>query len=155
MNEQNVLEQIQDALASADPRQRKAEKVAEAIRKAGHYRWVGIYEVDAKDIALVGWNGRGEPAYPHFPASKGLCGSAVASRKTVLVGDVTKDPRYLTTFGNTQSEIVVPVLDPQTSAVLALIDVESEKLNAFTSEDQHMLENCTAAITKLMNRARQ
>jgi L-methionine (R)-S-oxide reductase len=149
MNEQKVLEQIRDALASTDTRQQKAERISEAIRKAGPYRWVGIYEVDSKDITVVGWSGQGEPAYPHFPASKGLCGSAVASRKTVLVGDVTKDPRYLTTFGSTRSEIVIPVVRPETGSVVALIDAESERLNAFASEDQILLEKCAAAISEI------
>jgi L-methionine (R)-S-oxide reductase len=149
MNEQKVLEQIHEALASTDSRQQKVERIAEAIRKAGPYRWVGIYEVDSKDITIVGWSGQGEPAYPHFPASKGLCGSAVASRKTVLVGDVTKDPRYLTTFGSTRSEIVIPVVRLETGSVVALIDAESERMNAFTSEDQILLEKCAAAISEI------
>jgi len=149
MNEQKVLEQIHEALASTDTRQRKAERISEIIRKAGPYRWVGIYEVDSKDITVVGWSGQGEPAYPHFPASKGLCGSAVASRKTVLVGDVTKDPRYLTTFGSTRSEIVIPVIRKDNGSVVALIDAESERLNAFTNEDQILLEKCAATISEI------
>ena len=48
-----------------------------------------------------------------------------------MVADVHKDPRYLPTFGSTQSEIVVPVIT-ESEKVVGLIDVESEKLNAFT-----------------------
>ncbi len=39
-----------------------------------------------------------------FPVTQGLSGAAVASGETVVVGDVSKDPRYLTAFGSTRSE---------------------------------------------------
>src|SRR6266567_5670862 len=41
------------------------------------------------------------------------------------------DPRYLTAFGNTLSEIIIPVLDEKSSVVVGTIDVESEQANAF------------------------
>ena len=50
-----------------------------------------------------------------------------------MVADVHKDPRYLPTFGSTQSEIVVPIMDEH-GQVVGMIDVESEKLNAFTKK---------------------
>ena len=68
------------------------------------------------------------------------------SADTVLADDVTKDPRYLTTFSTTQSEIVVPVLDQETQAVLGLIDVESERANAFTEEDSVFLGECATVL---------
>jgi len=44
---------------------------------------------------------------------------------------VRNDPRYLTAFGNTLSEIIIPVLDEKNGAVVGTIDVESERANAF------------------------
>jgi len=52
-------------------------------------------------------------------------------RKTVNVGDVVADGRYLTAFGTTKSEIIVPVLDGGGENVVGTIDVESEKPNRF------------------------
>lgn len=66
-----------------------------------------------------------------------------------MVGDVTQDPRYLTTLGSTRSEIIVPILHPVTRAILGLIDVESERVNAFTQDDRAFLEKCASSPSRL------
>jgi GAF domain-containing protein len=113
--------------------------MAERIRESGDYRWVGIYAVGRHEISVIGWSGPAAPAHPRFPKDRGLCGAAVASGSTVLANDVAKDPRYLETLENTRSEIVVPV-KRSTGEVVALIDVESERFDAFGIEDQRRLE---------------
>ena len=140
-----AIEEIRAVLA--DPVAENAfSRVAELIRSARDYSSVGIYRVNAGGIAIMSWSGPGEPANPQFPASHGLGGEAVRSAETVLADDVTKDPRYLTTFSTTQSEIVVPVLHQETQAVLGLIDVESERVNAFTEEDSVFLGECATLL---------
>lgn len=115
-------------------------RMAERIREAGRYRWVGIYAVGRQEISVIGWSGPAAPAHPRFPKDRGLCGAAAASGTTVLVNDVAKDPRYLDTLSSTRSEIVVPVKRP-TGEVVALIDVESDRSDAFGSEDERRLED--------------
>jgi len=127
----------------------KARRIAAAIRQMGPYRWVGIYDVSPEEIRVIAWSGPDAPAHPRFPASQGLCGAAVQGRTTVAVGDVTEDPRYLTTLGTTRSEIVVPALGQPTGPVVGLLDVESELLNAFGEEDRLRLEECAAALRPL------
>ena len=144
-----LLDELGRALRSGDGRKATAERIAETIRSAGDYRWVGIYEVSGEEIAVIGWSGPGEPAYPRFPITQGLSGTAVSSGEAVVVGDVTTDPRYLTAFGSTRSEIIVPVIEPATGKVVGTIDVESEHKNAFTDVDRATLERCAAAIADL------
>ncbi|HEV8610963.1 MAG TPA: GAF domain-containing protein [Thermoanaerobaculia bacterium] len=127
----------------------EAGRVAEQIRKAGDYRWVGIYEVGPEEISVVGWSGPEAPAHPRFPKEQGLCGAAAASGKTVVVEDVTKDPRYLTTLGSTRSEIVVPVKRAG-GEVVGLIDVESEHVDAFTPLDVRLLEASAGPVARLL-----
>jgi GAF domain-containing protein len=111
---------------------------AARIRRDGGYRWVGIYEVTDGEIAIAGWDGPNEPAYPRFPRTQGLCGAAVETGETVVVGDVASDPRYLTTFASTRSEIVVPIL--RAGAVVGVLDVESDRSEAFGHDDRAQLE---------------
>ncbi len=144
-----VLDGIDAALASDQGRAEKAVRVAALIRRAGAYRWVGVYEVTDHEIAAVGWSGPGAPAHPRFPVTQGLSGAAVASRRAVVVGDVTADPRYLTAFSSTRSEAIVPVVDPATGAVVGTLDVESAERDAFTDTDQQALERCAAALRGL------
>jgi GAF domain-containing protein len=134
------------ATAAQDPA--AASHIAERIRSARGYRWVGLYAVGPEEIAAMAWTGSEPPAFARFPRTQGLCGATVAARAVVNVGDVRNDPRYLTTFGSTRSEIVVPVLDAA-GEVVGLVDVESERANAFTENDARFLERCAEAIGRL------
>lgn len=145
----NVLGQIRMTAAGADDRAVRAKRLAELVRKLGDYRWVGVYDVDAETVSIIGWNGPGAPAHPTFPASRGLTGAAIKERKAVNVGDVRGDPRYLSSFSDTISEIIVPVLDPSGERVIGTVVVESERANAFGPSDQRMIEQCAQAALPL------
>ena len=123
--------------------------MAEMIRAACDYRWVGIYKIVRGDFVIVGKTGKCPPAYPRFPTTQGLAATAVESKQSVMVADVHKDPRYLPTFGSTMSEIVVPIISESGRAV-GLIDVESEKLNAFTEKDREFLERAAALLARAL-----
>lgn len=144
-----TLERLRTILSFSGDRVGKARRIAAAIRGAGGFRWVGIYDVTPAEITVIAWSGPGPPEFPRFPAGQGLCGAAVASRSTVVIPDVSKDSRYLTTLGSTRSEIVVPVLDSDHAAVRGLIDVESERVNAFGAGEARRLEECAAALRPL------
>jgi GAF domain-containing protein len=103
-----------------------------------------LYDVIADEIAVIAWEGPEPPTYPRFPVSKGLNGAAVASKRAVIVRDVANDPRYLTTIGGTRGEMIYPVL--RSATVVGTIDVESEKLNAFSGEDESLLAACAPAL---------
>jgi GAF domain-containing protein len=135
-------------LESQQDRKEKARLIAEKIKSAKGYSWVGLYDVTEKDIHLIGYAGRTEPTFSSFPNDKGLNGRANLEKKTVIVNDIDKDEDYLLTFSNTQSEIVVPVLVGN-KEVKGTIDVEDEKENAFNNEDAAFLEECAAAIQSL------
>lgn len=149
MNRDSVLRQITDVINSATDRTSKVRRIAEAIRLAGHYRWVGIYDVCEREIAIIAWSGTGAPAHPRFPVTQGLSGHAVSSRSTVISNDVAHDPRYLTAFGSTQSEIIVPIIEPESQRVVGTLDVESERKGAFTEADRERLEEYARALAGL------
>jgi L-methionine (R)-S-oxide reductase len=86
--------------------------------------------------------------------TQGLSGAAVASRRAVVVNDVTADPRYLTAFASTLSEAIVPVVDPGTGMVVGTLDVEGAERDAFTDADRQALERCAAALTGLFESVR-
>jgi L-methionine (R)-S-oxide reductase len=144
-----ILKRLREILAIPGDRVGRARRIAAAIRDTGGYRWVGIYDVSPEEIAVLAWSGPEAPAHPRFPASQGLCGASAASRATVAVGDVSRDPRYLATLGTTRSEIVVPILDPDAGRAVGLLDVESDLLDAFGQEDRRCLEECAAALAPL------
>ena len=144
----NTLNQIRSTAMGGGSRAEKAKHLAEGIRKLGAYRWVGIYDVGAEEVSILAWSGPGAPEFAKFPVDKGLTGAAISEKKTVIAGDVRNDARYLTAFGSTLSEIVVPVLSPG-GGVIGTVDVESDRANAFTERDGEMIKECIAAALPL------
>jgi L-methionine (R)-S-oxide reductase len=143
-------DQLQTILALNADRLVKAKLITEAIRRAGAYRWVGIYDVNVRlgTVTNIAWSGPNAPAYPVFPITKGLTSRAITARKTVNVGDVANDSRYLTALDSTRAEIIVPVLDAAGDHVIGTIDVESEHLNAFDFKAQALLEESAHLLRK-------
>lgn len=144
-----ITNSIAPVLCSKIDRREKARKIADSIRNLRGYRWVGLYDVGPELVSIIAYSGSGAPAYPQFPITQGLTGAAIREKKTIVVGDVRNDPRYLTAFGSTRSEIIIPVFDGKTGAVVGTIDVESELPNAFSGEDQRMLEDYAKVTSPL------
>jgi putative methionine-R-sulfoxide reductase with GAF domain len=146
---EETLSKIRSAASNAGARAERAQQIADVVRALGPYRWLGVYDVSAELVSIIAWSGPGAPAYPTFPVTKGLTSSAIRQKSAVVVGDVRSDPRYLTAFGSTLSEIIIPILDPQDSRVIGTIDVESERANAFSDVDRKRLEECADAALAL------
>ena len=126
----------------------KAQRAVALIRKLGPYRWAGLYDVLAAEIAVIAWDGPEAPTYPRFPVTRGLNGACVSSRRPVVAQDVANDPRYLTTIGGTRGEMIQPVMS-ESGVVVGTIDVESELANAFSSRDEELLALCAQHIAWL------
>jgi putative methionine-R-sulfoxide reductase with GAF domain len=127
----------------------RARQIADAIRALGSCRWVGVYDVSAEWVSIIAWSGPGAPAYPTFLVTKRLRSSALREKVAVVVGDVPSDPRFLTAFGSTLSEIIIAILHPRDGRVVGTIDVESERANAFSDADRKNLEECALAALAL------
>jgi L-methionine (R)-S-oxide reductase len=149
-----LLANLERIVATARNRQASLEEAAVLIRSSGNYRWVGLYDVDheAGLVRNVTWSGPGAPEYPVFLLTKGLTSAAVAEKQIVNVGDVSADARYLTAFGSTRSEMIVPVFDAEGMKVVRTIDAESEQPNAFNEDIQELFEACSLVIRPLFSR---
>ena len=144
---------LRSLAARSGTRVQKAQEAVALIRAIGAYRWAGLYDVSvsASEIAVVAWDGPDAPTHPRFPISKGLNGAAVASKRTVIVQDVARDPRYLTTIGGTRGEMIQPVIG-DSGAVVGTIDVESDRVNAFSVRDEELLALCAESLKWLWER---
>jgi GAF domain-containing protein len=129
---------------------KRMTQLAEMIRAARGYRWLAVYKIIKDEFVILAETGSEPPAYPRFPISQGLCGAALDLGKPIIVGDVHKDPRYLPTFHTTRSEIVVPMRNEHRH-ILGILDVESDKLNAFGDEDRQFLERAGGLIAHCLH----
>ena len=143
----SALERIRAIAASADLRKLRARSIAEAIREAGEYHWVGLYDVTASRVEAIAWTGDQRPAYPVFPTTRGLTGAAIAAGEPLIVPDVSRDPRYLRTLPGSRAEAIFPVAVE--GAIVGTIDVESDRTDAFTSRDEQFLRECAQAVVSL------
>lgn len=103
----------------------------------GHL-WTGFYRVVAPDLLCVGPY-QGTLGCLEIPFGKGVCGAAAKERRTVVVPDVHAFPGHITCDARSRSEIVVPVLDAS-GALLAVLDIDSDRPAAFDDEDRRRLE---------------
>jgi GAF domain-containing protein len=125
---------------TADP-QRTVDCLYENVAR---YSWVGIYVLDRTELVLGPWRGPKATEHLRIPIGQGICGAAAASGETEIVADVNADPRYLSCFGSTRSEIVVPI--HYGGSVVGEIDIDSDRPNAFDDRDRAFLEQVAALI---------
>jgi L-methionine (R)-S-oxide reductase len=111
------------------------------------YNWVGFYmlEPEAKPpmLALEAFVGAMTP-HTRIPLNQGICGAAASSGKTIVVDDVSKDPRYLACSLETKSEIVVPIFIKD--QVAGELDIDSHFPAAFGLEDQKLVQYCAEVV---------
>jgi L-methionine (R)-S-oxide reductase len=135
------LEALRQLATGPGSRADKARDAIRLIRALGAYRWAGLYDVSATELVVLAWDGPEPPTHPRFPVTKGLNGAAVSTRTPVVVQDVTADSRYLTTIGGTRGEMIQPIV-AESGRVVGTIDVESDRVNAFSERDQALLAQC-------------
>jgi GAF domain-containing protein len=111
------------------------------------YNWVGFYMLEPGAnppmLVLGAFEGATTP-HTRIPLNQGICGAAASSGQTVIVDDVSKDPRYLACSLETKSEIVVPVFAHD--RVVGELDIDSHFPAAFTPEHQHLVQYCAMLV---------
>jgi GAF domain-containing protein len=109
------------------------------VHHAFDHLWTGFYRVAVPGQLLRVGPYQGSLGCLDIAFGQGVCGIAAAEMKTVIVPDVDKFPGHITCDSRSRSEIVVPVVDGQ-GDLIAVLDVDSERLDAFRSEDKQGLE---------------
>ncbi|MEA2490800.1 MAG: L-methionine (R)-S-oxide reductase [Acidobacteriota bacterium] len=110
-----------------------------------HFYWTGFYRVCGDRLIVGPYIGTVGCLQIEF--GKGVCGTAAAEQRTVIVPDVTKFPGHIACDPNSRSEIVVPVFAPD-GVLVAVLDVDSDQLDAFDETDQVWLEKIVAIFAR-------
>ncbi|MBS1270996.1 MAG: Free methionine-R-sulfoxide reductase [Candidatus Marinimicrobia bacterium] len=114
------------------------------------FDWVGIYLAEDEILQLPETYYQGaEPDHKVIPFDEGICGASARSRETIVVDDVKSDPRYLACSIYTQSEIVVPII--KNGQLYGVLDLDSDTLAAFQSDEQSFLESAANLIADYFN----
>jgi L-methionine (R)-S-oxide reductase len=110
-----------------------------------HYFWTGFYRVCDDRLAVGPYIGTVGCLQIEF--GRGVCGAAAERGETIIVPDVQQFPGHIACDPNSKSEIVVPVFD-RDRTLIAVLDVDSDQLDAFDEEDREGLERIVALFAK-------
>lgn len=135
-----VLEGIDDEVAAM-------ATISSAVHNALHHLWTGFYRVAVPEKLLRVGPYQGTLGCLEIEFGRGVCGTAAATGKTVIVDDVAAFPGHITCDPRSRSEIVVPVFDPH-HGLLGVFDVDSDRPGAFDEQDRDGLEAILARFAR-------
>ncbi len=142
-----LIAEIDDALASLDGRDAALQSAMRLIAKhLPHYHWVGVYLLDGGVLNLGPYVGAATE-HKLIPVGHGVCGTAVAQNRNMVVEDVRTLENYIACSLETRSEIVVLIRDLNDERILGQIDADSHILDAFDTSDEQMLEQIALRLS--------
>ncbi len=118
--------------------------VAAALKQTLNFFWVGFYLVKGDELVLGPF--QGPIACTRIQKGKGVCGSSWELSKTIIVDDVDEFPGHIACSSLSKSEIVLPLI--KDGAIVAILDLDSDKIADFNAVDQKYLSNlCEWLVT--------
>lgn len=116
--------------------------VAALIHETFHFWWTGFYRVIGQELVLGPF--QGPVACMHIAYGRGVCGTAWQEQRSIVVSDVEQFKGHIACSSASKSEIVVPVW--KDDEIVAVLDIDSEKLATFDETDRIWLEKIVASI---------
>ncbi|MEO5691775.1 MAG: GAF domain-containing protein [Usitatibacter sp.] len=146
----DLLQQARALLeGERDPIANAANLAALVYQGLPDLNWAGFYFMKGGELVLGPFQGK--PACVRIAVGRGVCGTAVAHRKTQLVPDVNAFPGHIACDSASKSELVVPILGSRRSLpssasigggndVVGVLDLDSPSLNRFSESDAKTIE---------------
>lgn len=98
--------------------------------------WAGLYFLKGDQLVLGPFQGK--PACVRIPVGRGVCGSAIERKASILVEDVHAFPGHIACDAASRSELVVPII--RGAETIGVIDLDSPLPSRFDSDDQAGIE---------------
>ena len=143
---ENVVSRIEHLVASELPRDEVLRAAVSVLKQErAHYDWTGIYLLEGDTLVLHNYIGK-PTEHARIRVGQGVCGTAVAERANQVVGDVTELDNYLACSLETRSEIVVLIRSGD--SIFGQIDIDSDRVNAFTQDDESLLSRVADLLAR-------
>ncbi len=104
--------------------------------------WAGFYFLKGGELVVGPFQGK--PACVRIALGRGVCGTAAAERRTLLVPDVYEFPGHIACDAASRSEVVVPLLRGAT--LIGVLDIDSPLAGRFDGADARGLEAIASAF---------
>jgi len=143
---ERIRVQLEEQFAkTSDTTARMATAAALLHHKMPHFTWTGFYLLRNDELTVGPYQGT-IACLVLKPAHSGVCWAGVDRGTTIVVPDVQAFPGHIACDPRTRSEIVVPLRDGN-GGVIGVLDVDSERDDAFDDADRRGLEPIVAMIT--------
>jgi len=129
--------------AGADGRELLAEAVRRIEGASERFDWVGAYMLEDGELVLGPYVGA-PTDHVRIPVGRGVCGTAVAEDRDINVPDVREIGNYIACSVGTRSELVVLIREPGSGRVLGQLDLDSDRVAAFTEADEREIRAVAA-----------
>jgi L-methionine (R)-S-oxide reductase len=133
-----LLYKTDDSLA------RMSSVIALLHHKMDGFFWTGYYFLRGDKLVVGPY--QGPVACQELESGTGVCWTAVKGKKTIIVEDVHKFPGHIACDQRSNSEIVVPVFDPE-GTLFAVLDIDSTRYANFDDIDAGGLEMIVKMIS--------
>ena len=137
-----LAQQIAALAEDSQPLSTLANASALLYEALSDINWAGFYLASGDMLHLGPFQGR--TACTQIPFGRGVCGTAAATRQVQVVPDVQRFPGHIACSSASRSEIVVPVI--RDGKVVAVLDIDSDKLSEFDKMDAEYLEQLCAFL---------
>ena len=137
-----LVKQVESIIDPSLPLVSNLSNTAAVLFKMENINWAGFYIVQNDELVLGPF--QGDVACTRIPKGKGVCGTSLERKETVVVSDVNKFKGHIACSSLSKSEIVVPII--KNNEVKAVIDIDAPIFDRFHEEDKEILE----AISQLL-----
>ncbi len=138
----SLVPQIKALIAGEDDLIANLGNITAALKEQFGWLWVGFYIVKEDELVLGPF--QGPVACTRIQKGKGVCGTAWAKAKTMIVDDVDAFPGHIACSSASKSEIVLPVI--KGDVVVGVLDADSEYLAHFDATDEQYLSKIIALL---------
>lgn len=137
---QSLIPQIRALVADESDLIANMANIVAVLHQTFHFLWTGFYRVEGDQLVLGPF--QGPIACARIPFNKGVCGTAWAQAKTLIVPNVHEFPGHIACSSASKSEIVVPIRrnNAPDGDIIAVLDIDSADYNTFDAIDQQYLE---------------
>ena len=139
---EKLYKQAQAVLEGENDLTANMANLSAMIHREFGFWWTGFYRVCNEELVLGPF--QGPIACTRIAYDKGVCGTAWKRQETIVVPDVEEFPGHIACSSESRSEIVVPVW--RDDKVIAVLDIDSEKLGTFDETDKIWLEKIVSLL---------
>ena len=139
-----IQAQIDSILSEENSLIANLANTAADLRAEFGYWWIGFYLVQGDELMLGPF--QGPVACTRIQKGKGVCGTAWVNKATIVVPNVHEFEGHIACSTESNSEIVVPII--KNNEVVAVLDMDSTKLNEFDSKDKEELELLCSKLSR-------